>query len=98
MADTEAGFSCLLPARELADRARTWRGLAPLVLGRERVNGGFRIHFEPLALPHLESLVAAERDCCGWATWTVGSDESSAIFEVKGPSGPLDALAAGFGL
>ncbi len=91
-------FACALPAREFAERARAWHEVASLVVHRERSDDGFRIVYARLALGDLKALVAAERSCCGWATWSLRSDESTVTLEVSGPSKPLAALAATFGL
>lgn len=94
----DPGFRCLLPAAELTQRSRTWRDLAPLILNRERIQDGFRICFHPSTTQELEALVAAERSCCGWATWVVSATPSTTVLEVRGPPEQVAALAASFGL
>ncbi len=99
MATTDdPGFHCLLPTAELAERSRTWRDLAHHIVDRKRIQDGFRIRFHPSATQDLESVVTAERSCCGWATWVVDANASTVVLEVRGPPGPVAALAASFGL
>lgn len=95
---TDASFSCQLTDAALAERARTWEGVGAHITGGERIDGGFRVTFEPAATEQLRGLVAAERTCCSWATWTMRSGASATTLEVTGPAGPIDALAAAFGL
>jgi hypothetical protein len=54
--------------------------------------------FDLAALEQLERLAAAERTCCGWATWSVEALPAQAVLEVTGPEAPVDALAAAFGV
>lgn len=98
MATGDPTFSCTLPAAGYAERARMWQEMASLVVHREHVENGFRIVFDRSALEVLTALVAAERSCCGWASWSLCSDDSTATLEVSGPSEPIAALAAAFGL
>lgn len=91
-------FRCLLPTAELAQRSRTWRDLAPLIVDHERIQNGFRIGFHPSTTQELEALVAAERSCCGWADWVVSAKATTTVLEVKGPPEQVAALAASFGL
>jgi hypothetical protein len=93
-----APFSCSLPDPDLAERTRAWRSLADLVVSHERTVEGFRVVFERAARAQVETLVAGERSCCGWATWTVTSAGPAVVLEVAGPTGPVTALAAAFGL
>lgn len=94
----DTGFSCQLTDAAFAERARAWEAVVAHLTGRERIDGGFRVSFEPAATEELEGLVAAERSCCSWATWTVWPGSSVTTVEVTGPDEPISALAAAFGL
>ena len=98
MSTTSSSLTCLLPEADRNERVRAWRSLAVLIITRERTEAGFRLVLDHSALGHLETLVAAERSCCGWATWSVISEPPHAVLEVIGPAEPLAALAAAFGL
>ncbi len=91
-----SSFPCELSEPDLEERGQDWRALRPLVLGRVRTGGSFRVAFDPAALERLERLAAAERTCCGWATWTVAAHPDHVVLEVTGPEVPVDALAAAF--
>jgi hypothetical protein len=54
--------------------------------------------FDLAALEQLERLAAAERSCCGWATWSVEPHPEHVVLDVTGPQAPVDALAAAFGV
>ena len=98
MRTTSSSLTCQLPEAERTERVRAWRVLAPLIVRRDRTEEGFRLVLDDSALGQLEPLVAAERSCCGWATWSVISEPPHAVVEVIGPAEPLSALAAAFGL
>jgi len=66
--------------------------------GSQRTSDGFRILFEPQVTEALEFLVAAERACCSWATWTCESTSQGIMMDVMGPAEPIGALAEAFGV
>ena len=98
MRTTSSSLTCQLPEADRNERVRAWRSLALLIIRREQTEAGFRLVFDQSALGQLETLVAAERSCCGWATWSVTSEPRHAVVEVIGPAQSLAALAAAFGL
>ncbi|HEX6475938.1 MAG TPA: hypothetical protein VF005_01590, partial [Acidimicrobiales bacterium] len=71
MTEPTRPFPCELSEPDLDERAKEWRALRPLVLSRARTADGYRVTFEFAALERVERLAAAERGCCGWATWSV---------------------------
>jgi hypothetical protein len=89
---------CSLSEPEGDQRTQAWRALSPLVRSRARTADGFRVVFDPAALERIEQLAAAERSCCGWATWSVEAHPEHAVLEVTGPQAPVDELAAAFGV
>ncbi|HEX4541234.1 MAG TPA: hypothetical protein VH112_13420 [Acidimicrobiales bacterium] len=66
------------------------------MLSRVRTTDGYRVAFDVAALDRVEKLAAAERACCGWATWSVEPYPDHVALEVTGPEAPVDALAAAF--
>ncbi len=85
---------------DLAARLDAWRGLEAARVDGQRTEGGFRVRFrgEPTVYESLRTLVAAERDCCGWARWEVMEEDGWSVLEVAGPPGRIGALATAFGL
>jgi hypothetical protein len=98
MMEPSNAVPCGLSEPDLDERARAWRALRPLVLGRDRTDEGFRVVFDLAALDQIERLAAAERTCCGWATWSVEAHPEHAVLDVIGPQAPVDALARAFGV
>ena len=93
-------IECTLSDIELDDRRAGWEALGGAIAGRERTAGGFRVHFqpEPGLSDALHSLVASERQCCGWASWTVFDHHDVVVLEVTGPAPQIDNLAGMFGV
>ena len=84
----------------LAARLDAWRALEAARVDGLRREAGFHVRFrgEPSVCESLRTLVAAERDCCGWARWEVVEEDGWAVLKVTGPPGRIDALASAFGL
>jgi hypothetical protein len=89
---------CGLSDSERSERARRWRRLEPLIHGARRCPSGFRVTFGRAALAEVQSLVEAERRCCGWADWNVDSTTEGAQLVVTGSPEDLAVLAEAFGL
>jgi hypothetical protein len=92
------GFACDLDESDLQKRGADWATLAARVRTKQRIGNGFRIVYDPRATEALRSLVAAERVCCSWATWTCETTDDGEILQVTGPPGPIGALAEAFGV
>jgi hypothetical protein len=89
---------CALSEPEGDQRAEAWLALRPLVHSRARTAEGFRVVFDLQARERVEQLAAAERSCCGWATWSVQAHPEHTVLDVTGPRAPVEALAAAFGI
>ena len=98
MTERSNAIPCALSEPEGDRRAEAWLALRPLVRSRARTAEGFTVVFDLEARERVEQLVAAERSCCGWATWTVQAHPECAVLDVTGPQAPVDALAAAFGV
>jgi hypothetical protein len=98
MTEPSSAVPCGLSEPDRDERARAWRSLRPLVLNRAHTGDGFTVTFDLAALERIEQLAAAERSCCGWATWSVEAHPAHAVLQVTGPEAPVDALAAAFGV
>lgn len=77
-------IACALEQPQLADRMRSWEQLCEGSSVVVATPDGVRLDLPPAgAVGHsLLDLVAAERECCGWADWTVTSTASVTRLEV----------------
>lgn len=86
---------CTLTAADLAARRSRWlRLIASSGAGREQTPAGLRLRFRGSAdaLTELERLVARERECCAWATWTVTSSPGAVVLDVTSAGDGVAAL------
>ena len=77
--------ACTLPAPELRRRGRDWQAVIDdALVEKVPVAGGVRLTFRPerSVVDDLVRLVHAERDCCGWASWTLTSTAEAAVLDV----------------
>lgn len=84
MEDPQAA-ACTLSEPELRRRGRDWRTVIDEALvERAPVAGGVRLTFRPerAVVDDLVGLVHAERQCCGWASWTLTTTAEAAILDV----------------
>ena len=82
-----APVACSLGAGDLARRAARWQALAARALRRASpTERGVRLVFSagPGVAGELRALVALERDCCGFADWSVREDGDELTLEVNG--------------
>lgn len=90
-----APVACTLGAGETARRAARWAALTGRSLMRAaRTERGVRLVFaaNPAVADELRSLIALERDCCAFASWSVHEHGAELALDVTG-DGP-DAVAA----
>jgi hypothetical protein len=81
--------ACSLGRADLARRAQRWDDLRARSLSRSSPTPhGVRLVFGagPGVSDELQALVALERDCCGFATWTVHASGGQLTLEVSGDS------------
>ena len=94
-----APVACSLTRAGLAERAGRWARLAAgAMTGRERTGHGIRVGFRPGpgTEEELRALVAAETECCSWATWTVHADGTQLVLDVRSAGHGVAALHAMF--
>jgi len=94
-----APVACSLTESGLAERAGRWARLAARAMTeRERTGHGIRVGFRPGpgTEEELRGLVAAETECCPWATWTVHADGSRLVLDVRSAGHGVAALHAMF--
>jgi hypothetical protein len=81
--------ACSLGRADLARRAQRWDDLAARALSQaSRTPHGLRLVFGagPGVADELQALVALERECCGFATWSVRASGGQLTLEVSGDS------------
>jgi hypothetical protein len=81
--------ACSLGRGDLARRAQRWDDLAARALSQaSHTPHGLRLVFGagPGVADELRALVALERDCCGFATWSVRASSGQLTLEVSGDS------------
>jgi hypothetical protein len=90
-------IACTLDAGKRSTRGDEWRAVAGTG-ERSAISGGVRLQFRPEAATthQLVDLVAGERDCCGWASWTLTSSADATVVEVTAPGDGAAALQALF--
>jgi hypothetical protein len=95
-------IACELGLDEVPFRRASWRSVREQVefIERTRVPGGFRIVFRgpQRAVDAVESLVAAERECCSWAEWRVQAVGDRTVLQATAPETLIEELALAFGL
>ncbi len=93
-------IACTLAAADLAARARRWEQLiARAMTGRAETRDGLSLSFrpEPGIEEELRALVAAETECCAWATWTVARTRSEIVLGIHSTAEGIATLHQMFG-
>ncbi len=76
--------ACTLTPADLAARGERWdRLITRAMTERAETPDGLRLRFRPEAEQELRALVAAETECCPWATWTVERDAGTIVLDVR---------------
>ena len=78
-------IGCTLVAPDLAAQGTRWRELAQRTpVERAELPNGMRLIFgaAPGVAETLEELVAIERECCAFATWTLSTDADKTILDI----------------
>ena len=94
-----APVACSLTRAGLAEQAGRWERLAARAMtGRERTGDGIRVSFRPGpgTEEELRALVDVESRCCPWATWTVRTEGSRLVLDVRSAGDGVAALHAMF--
>ncbi len=92
-------LACSLTSTEFGDRARQWQAvLDDALVDRTAIPGGIRLTFVPRrsVVHHLVDLVDGERQCCGWAAWTLTATHDAAVIDVTAATADVDALRSLF--
>lgn len=100
--NAELPVACTLGASDGRARLQRWQSLHQIAASTARVvNGEFEVRYQAGAgvLAELQELVAAERVCCEFVSWTVTNDNGQFILRVTAPAGAphgVEAIAAMF--
>ena len=93
--------ACNLTQSEWRRRGADWSAVVSEgLVARAAIPGGVRLTFRPdPAVAHdLLELVAAERSCCGWASWALLSTAESSVLEVTAPAAGAGTVRQWFGV
>lgn len=99
--DDTGPVACTLMPADLAAQVGRWaRLIARAMTGRAETPDGVRLSFrsEPGTEDELRALVAAENQCCSWATWTVDTSTGTTVLDVRSSGDGVAALYTMFGL
>lgn len=78
--------ACTLTATDLKSQRERWRALGEnFGLARTETDDGLRLRFRdhPAIEEELHALVAAENECCSWASWTVERDGDGLVMAAR---------------
>jgi DNA-binding transcriptional MerR regulator len=96
----EPDIVCTLASEDdVTQRVDDWQRLAASARGREAIEGGMRLRFDPgpSLAGELAALAAAEVGCCGWLDFTVGVSAAETILDVHAPDAGMEVVTSLFG-
>jgi hypothetical protein len=88
--------ACTLEAGAARQRAADWGKLGSSVVGVERSNREMTVRFSDAAANELNRLVAAERECCGFANWQLTTAGEEIVLTITGDEFGVASLAESF--
>lgn len=97
-------LACTLDAGDGAIRLQRWRALAEKSPPRPQRSGhelAIRWRLDTDGRTELEALVASERECCSFVTWSVSGQAPETLLAIAADPGrpeELDAIVALFGV
>jgi len=87
--------ACTLTGADRTAQEQRWLRLAARAMtGRADTPDGVRLGFRPDGgvREELSELAAVERECCGWADWTVTADAGQVVLTVRASGAGVTAL------
>jgi hypothetical protein len=87
--------TCTLGASDLKEQARRWTELRRRAERRQaETPAGKRVYFaaEDGVAEELGALVAVERECCAWASWTVERQGDDVVLEIASSGEGVPAI------
>jgi hypothetical protein len=94
-------IACTLSSAGLAKQAGRWeRLIARAMTELTETADGLRLSFrpEPGVEEELRRLVAAENECCRWATWAVETNAEATVLDVRSTGPGIATLHSMFRL
>jgi hypothetical protein len=87
---------CTLPSKTALQQVAHWRTLKPAYLRANRQPDSLTIAFgkDDAVSIELQALVAIERDCCSFLTWTIVEADGELHLTVHGDPDELDRISA----
>jgi hypothetical protein len=94
----ELPIACTLGAADGVVRLAQWRALSDARSNVRRSPGEVVVRYEPRCglYEELESLVAAERECCAFAEWEVTRDPENVVLRIRADPQGLAAIVDAF--
>lgn len=91
--------ACTLGPADGAARVARWQALSKTRLDVRHEPGEVVVLYESRRAVHeeLESLVAAERECCGFAEWEVTRDSENVVLRIRADTQGLAAIVGALG-
>jgi|SRR5579875_599081 len=95
----ELPIACTLDAADATERLGRWRALSDGRLNVRQHPGEVVVSYRARrgVYEELESLVAAERECCGFADWQVTRESESVVLRIRAEAQGLAAIVGVFG-
>jgi hypothetical protein len=90
-----APVACTLSSAEMPAQVSQWEQLITRTMtGRTETTDGVRLRFraDPGVQDELHLLIKVEKQCCPWASWTIGGDTREIVLEVRSTEAGLAAL------
>ncbi len=98
----ELPVACTLGASDGPSRLQRWQHLHQIAVPvAQLTNGEFEVRYQPglEVLAELQDLVAEERVCCAFVSWTVTEENGQPVLRVTAPTGSpqdIEPIAAMF--
>jgi hypothetical protein len=95
----EPRIECTLEADRASDRLAQWHAIAAGAVSCTAVGTG-ALHLElgdSIGLGELARLVEAERQCCGFFSFTITTDAGGIALDVRAPDAAADIVTSMFG-
>jgi hypothetical protein len=95
----EPPLACTLAAADGAARLGRWRALSDARLSVRRLPDQLVVRYRSHrgVQQELETLVAAERECCSFADWQVTRDSEDVLLRIRSDAKGLAAIVSVFG-
>lgn len=92
--DVNPALACTLDAAEHPARLEEWTAVVEAAIAREDLDGVLRLTFvlEPESIGRLARLVALEKQCCPFFSFSLEFGDEQAVLEIRGAAEALRAF------